>query len=149
MSSFWGTSEFDELITNATSELRPSGDIDLAKTIDIADYIKSKKVSPKDATKALRRRLTHTNPNVVLLALHLCEFCVQNAGKLFVNEVATVDFINVIKNISNDKASDTATRAKAKELIQVWGLAARNDAKLSNFTTTYQEMKSSGIKIFL
>jgi hypothetical protein len=59
-------------VANATSELRPSGDIDLASTIDIADYIKSKKVAPKDAVKALRRRLTHSNPNVVLLALHVC-----------------------------------------------------------------------------
>ena len=114
-------------LANATSELRPSGDIDLAATIDIADYIRSKKVTPKDAAKSFFKRLSHSNPNVVLLALQvilgsqkgdreawnvsnlsglqLCEFCVQNAGKPFVTEVASSEFLGMIKRLAVDKAS--------------------------------------------
>ncbi|KAG2183069.1 hypothetical protein INT44_006050 [Umbelopsis vinacea] len=146
MTSFWSNNPFEELITNATSELRPSNDVDLSATIDIADHIRSKKVAPKDAVKSFRKRLTHPNPNVVLLALQLCEFCVQNAGKPFVSEVSTNDFLKSIQRIAVDKTSDHATRTKARELIQIWAIAARNDQKLQNFTSIYEEMKSSGVE---
>jgi hypothetical protein len=42
------------------------------------------------------------------------------------------------------QTSDHATRTKARELIQIWAMAARNDQKLQSFTSVYEEMKSSG-----
>ncbi|KAG0328061.1 Vacuolar protein-sorting-associated protein 27, partial [Podila humilis] len=64
-----GTSGIDELVDKATSENLPAGTEDLALNLEICDQIRSKQVSSKDAAKALKRRISHKNPNVQLLAL--------------------------------------------------------------------------------
>lgn len=40
-----------------------------------------------------------------LTGLQLCEFCVQNAGKPFVTEVASSEFLGLVRRIAVDKAS--------------------------------------------
>jgi len=42
-------------------------------TFDIADKIKSKEVTAKVAVASIKKRLTHKNPNVQILALNVRE----------------------------------------------------------------------------
>lgn len=55
-------------LEKATSEMIPSGQDDMALNLDICDRIRSKQVPPRNAMRALKKRITHKNPNVVLLA---------------------------------------------------------------------------------
>ena len=66
-------SEFRELVQNATSPLIPSSHEDISAFCEISDEIRAKCVAPQFAIQELKQRLTHTNPNVQIVALSVCE----------------------------------------------------------------------------
>ncbi|KAJ3269700.1 Vacuolar protein-sorting-associated protein 27 [Terramyces sp. JEL0728] len=107
----------DEDIEKATSENLPIGTEDLATNLDIADKIKSGKISPKNYVAAIKKRINHKNPNVTLLALKLTDTCVKNSGKLLLQE-------NTHEQV----------RKKSLELIQTWAAAFKGRSEF--FTNT-------------
>jgi growth factor-regulated tyrosine kinase substrate len=67
---YWGYIS-NMFVDKATSELIPSGTDDIALSLEICDQIRSKSVQPRDAMRAIKRRLDHKNPNVQLLSLEV------------------------------------------------------------------------------
>ncbi|KAF9928490.1 Vacuolar protein-sorting-associated protein 27 [Linnemannia zychae] len=145
MSSWFSSaSAIDELIDKATSENLPAGTEDLALNLEICDQIRSKQVPPKDATRALKRRISHKNPNVQLLALGLTDVCVKNGGQHFLVEVASRDFIDNLTSNLKAPGVNPEVRRKILALIQTWGKLFITKRGLGYVPDTYQILKNEG-----
>ncbi|KAH7884105.1 hypothetical protein F5I97DRAFT_1898369 [Phlebopus sp. FC_14] len=140
----WGTSQLDEAIDKATSELIPSGTEDVALNLEICDQIRSKSAPAKDAMRALKRRLNHKNPNVQLLALGLTDVCVKNGGDHFLNEVASREFIDNLVSILKVPGLNHAVKSDILKYIQNWSLAFEGKPSLSYVGQVYKTLKSEG-----
>ncbi|KAF9150334.1 Vacuolar protein-sorting-associated protein 27 [Linnemannia schmuckeri] len=144
MASWFLSSPVDELVDKATSENLPAGTEDLALNLEICDQIRSKQIPPKDAARALKRRISHKNPNVQLLALGLTDVCVKNGGQHFLVEVASRDFIDNLTSILKTPGVNLEVRKKILALIQTWGRLFISKRGLGYVSDTYQILKSEG-----
>ncbi|KAF9090905.1 Vacuolar protein-sorting-associated protein 27 [Mortierella sp. GBA35] len=145
MSWLWSSSPIDELVDKATSENLPAGSEDLALNLEICDQIRSKQVSPKDAAKALKRRIGHKNPNVQMLALGLTDVCVKNGGHHFLVEVAAREFIDNLTSILKAPAGcNLEVKNRILALIQTWGLLFRGKHGLGYVCDTYMILQHEG-----
>ncbi|KAF8530931.1 hypothetical protein JB92DRAFT_2578725, partial [Gautieria morchelliformis] len=142
-SLIWGQSQFDDAIDKATSELRLAEE-DFALNLEICDQIRSKSVPPKDAARALKRRLNHKNPNVQLLALGLTDVCVKNGGDHFLCEVASKEFMDNLVSILKMPALNLDVKNKTLRLIQNWSVAFEGKYTLGYVGQVYKELKSEG-----
>ncbi|CAG8541353.1 10273_t:CDS:10 [Ambispora gerdemannii] len=137
----WGSNPFDELIDKATSEFLPKGQEDLGLNLDISDQIRSKSVPAKEAMRALKRRIDHSNPNVQLLALSLTDTCVKNGGHHFLIDIASREFVDNLVSILRSTTCNSEVRSKILSLIQTWGIAFDGKPELSYVSDTYRLLK--------
>lgn len=142
----WGTSQLDDAIEKATSELIPSGSEDVALNLEICDQIRSKSAPAKDAMRSLKRRLDHKNPNVQLLALSLTDTCVKNGGDHFLVEIASREFVDNLVSILKVPAVNYLVKAGILKYIQNWALAFEGKPSLSYMGQVYKALKSEGFQ---
>lgn len=143
-SLIWGTSQVDDAVDKATSELLPAGMEDIALNLEISDQIRSKSVSPKDAMRALKRRLNHKNPNVQLLALGLTDTCIKNGGDPFLVEIASRDFMDNLVSILKIPALNLDVKNMILRLVQNWALAFDGRPGLSYVGEVYRTLQREG-----
>ncbi|SJX64109.1 related to VPS27-vacuolar protein sorting-associated protein [Sporisorium reilianum f. sp. reilianum] len=142
--SAWGADAFTEQVEKATSELLPVGSEDIALNLEICDQVRAKQVPAKQAMQVLKRRVSHRNPNVVLLALGLTDICIKNGGDHFLQEVASREFMdNLVSILRNPAGVNNDVKAKALGLIQNWSqIAQAKPAHMSYITDIYKQLKA-------
>ncbi|KAJ1033969.1 hypothetical protein NDA16_000177 [Ustilago loliicola] len=142
--SGWGADAFTEQVEKATSELLPVGSEDIALNLEICDQVRAKQVPAKQAMQVLKRRVSHKNPNVVLLALGLTDICIKNGGDHFLQEVASREFMdNLISILRNPAGVSNDVKSKALGLIQNWSqIAQAKPAQMGYITDIYKQLKS-------
>ncbi|KAJ3735307.1 hypothetical protein DFJ43DRAFT_1059236 [Lentinula guzmanii] len=142
----WGTSQLDEAIDKATSELLPAGSEDIALNLEICDQIRSKSVPAKDAMRALKRRLNHKNPNVQLLTLGLTDICVKNGGDHFLTEIASREFIDNLISILRMDSLNLDVKNTTLRFLQNWSVAFEGKPSLGYVSQACRNLQNEGFK---
>ncbi|XP_061556145.1 TOM1-like protein 2 isoform X2 [Phycodurus eques] len=122
---------------------------DWALNMEICDIINETDEGPKDATRALKKRLGgNKNYREVMLALTVVETCVKNCGHRFHVQVANRDFIDgvLVKIISPKANPPTVVQDKVLSLIQAWADAFRSSPDLTGVAHIYEELKRKGME---
>ncbi|XP_033944717.2 TOM1-like protein 2 isoform X1 [Pseudochaenichthys georgianus] len=122
---------------------------DWTVNMEICDIINETDEGPKDAMRALKKRLGgNKNYREVMLALTALETCVKNCGHRFHVQVATRDFIDgvLVKVISPKNNPPTIVQDKVLALIQSWADAFRSSPDLTGVVHIYEELKRKGIE---
>ncbi|XP_028029136.1 TOM1-like protein 2 [Bombyx mandarina] len=135
-------------IEQATDGALPSEN--WALNMEICDIINSSTDGPKDAIKAIRKRLTTSagkNYTVVMYTLTVLETCVKNCGKPFHVLVCNKEFISeLVKLIGPKNDPPTVVQDKVLSLIQCWADAFQNQAELQGVGQVYNELRTKGVE---
>uniref|UniRef100_A0A6I8QVP6 Target of myb1 like 2 membrane trafficking protein n=1 Tax=Xenopus tropicalis TaxID=8364 RepID=A0A6I8QVP6_XENTR len=122
---------------------------DWTLNMEICDIINETEEGPKDAIRALKKRLNgNRNYREVMLALTVLETCVKNCGHRFHVLVTHRDFIDgiLVKIISPKNSPPTIVQDKVLALIQAWADAFRSSPDLTGVVHIYEELKRKGIE---
>ncbi|XP_067317355.1 TOM1-like protein 2 isoform X7 [Anolis sagrei] len=122
---------------------------DWTLNMEICDIINETEEGPKDAIRALKKRLNgNKNYREVMLALTVLETCVKNCGHRFHVLVASRDFIDgvLVKIISPKNNPPTIVQDKVLALIQAWADAFRSSPDLTGVVHIYEELKRKGVE---
>lgn len=121
-----------------------------ALNMEICDIINDTEDGPKDAIKAIRKRLTQNagkNYTVVMYTLTVLETCVKNCGKRFHILACNKEFVQeLVKMIGPKNDPPTAVQEKVLSLIQSWADAFRHQTELSGVVQVYHDLKQKGIE---
>ncbi|KAJ8345009.1 hypothetical protein SKAU_G00292020 [Synaphobranchus kaupii] len=122
---------------------------DWTLNMEICDIINETEEGPKDAIRAVKKRLNgYRNYREVLLALTVLETCVKNCGHRFHVLVANRDFIDgvLVKIIAPKNNSPNIVQDKVLALIQAWADAFRSSPDLTGVVHIYEDLKRKGIE---
>ncbi|KAA0705311.1 TOM1-like protein 2 [Triplophysa tibetana] len=117
--------------------------------MEICDIINETEEGPKDAMRALKKRLNgNRNFREVMLGLTVLETCVKNCGHRFHVLVTSRDFIEgiLVKIISPKNNPPAIVQDKVLSLIQAWADAFRSSTDLTGVVHIYEELKRKGIE---
>ncbi|KAI2663157.1 TOM1-like protein 2 [Labeo rohita] len=132
---------------NATSAALQAEDWSL--NLEICDIINETDDGPKDATKALKKRIVgNKNFREVMLALTVLETCVKNCGHRFHVYVCSREFVEgvLVRAILPKNNPPMILHDRVLSLIQAWADAFRNTPSLSGVVSVYEDLRRRGLE---
>ncbi|KAH6942196.1 hypothetical protein HPB50_001765 [Hyalomma asiaticum] len=121
-----------------------------ALNMEICDLVNDTDEGPKDAIRAIRKRLMQNagkNYTVVMYTLTVLETCVKNCGRRFHLLVSQKDFIqDLVKMIGPKNDPPTAVQEKVLSLIQSWADAFRTHPDMQGVVQVYTDLKNKGVE---
>ncbi|XP_065319885.1 TOM1-like protein 2 isoform X2 [Gordionus sp. m RMFG-2023] len=122
-----------------------------SKYLEICDIINETPEGPKDASRAIRRKLCISAGkynNSIIHTLNLLDSCVKNCGHRFHVYIATREFSRDLIKILNPKFNPSfAIQQRILALIQSWARAFTDFPDLQGVVQMEIELKSKGIEV--
>ncbi|XP_078048888.1 TOM1-like protein 2 isoform X2 [Augochlora pura] len=118
--------------------------------MEICDIINETEDGPRDAIKAIKRRLNQSagkNYAIFMYTLTVLETCVKNCGKCFHSLACSRDFVQeLVQLIGPKNEPPTAVQEKVLSLIQTWAKTFRHQPHTQGVVRVYEELKVRGIQ---
>lgn len=127
-------------IEKATSEYIVGAQPDLQCNLDISDKIKARIYPASEAVYEIMNRLRHANPNVKLLALHLSDTCIKNAGSAMQFEMASREFVDLLGEIAKGTHYPKPVFDLARQNLQEWALLLKDEPRLGYMNKVYSKL---------
>lgn len=134
-------------VEKATNGASPCEDWNLI--MEICDIINETEEGPRDAVKAIRKRLNgNKNPKEVILALTVLETCVKNCGRRIHLLVANQEFVEsiLVRLIQPKLGLPVDVQDKVLGLIQTWADAFCSSPELSGVVQVCEDLKRKGVE---
>lgn len=140
--------ELDLLIQKATSESIPNGELDLPSALEISDVVRSRKISPKDCMRCLKKRImsTTSNPNTQLSSWKLTDICIKNGGIPFIKEICSREFMDTIEHAILKSHNNSELEELVTKLFYELYVAFKNDSQLSYVARVYDKLQARGVQ---
>ncbi|XP_075939824.1 target of Myb1 membrane trafficking protein isoform X3 [Anarhichas minor] len=134
-------------IESATGSSLPSEDWTL--NMEICDMINSSEDGPKDAVRALKKRIVgNKNFKEVMLALTVLETCVKNCGYKLHILVTTRDFVEgvLVRSIIPKNNPPLVLHDRVLSIVQAWADAFRSSPDLTGVVSVYEDLRRKGLE---
>ncbi|XP_067314902.1 target of Myb1 membrane trafficking protein-like isoform X1 [Pseudorasbora parva] len=141
------SSPVGQRIQRATSAALQTEDWSL--NLEICDIINETDDGPKDAAKALKKRIVgNKNFREVMLALTVLETCVKNCSQRFHVFVCAREFVEgvLVRAILPKNNPPMILHDRVLSLIQAWADAFRNNPSLSGVVSVYEDLRRRGLE---
>ncbi|XP_058510580.1 target of Myb protein 1 isoform X4 [Solea solea] len=150
MDFLWGNpfnTPVGQRIESASSSSLPSED--WAMNMEICDIINSSEEGPKDAVRAIKKRIvSNTNFKEVMLVLSVLETCVKNCGYRFHILVTSRDFVEgvLLRAIIPRNNPPLILHDRVLGIIQAWADAFRSSPDLTGVVSVYEDLRRKGLE---
>nr|XP_043890768.1 target of Myb protein 1 isoform X1 [Solea senegalensis] len=150
MEFLWGNpfnTPVGQRIESASSSSLPSED--WAMNMEICDIINSSEDGPKDAVRAIKKRIvSNTNFKEVMLVLSVLETCVKNCGYRFHILVTSRDFVEgvLLRAIIPRNNPPLILHDRVLGIIQAWADAFRSSPDLTGVVSVYEDLRRKGLE---
>lgn len=140
--------ELDLLIQKATSESIPNGELDLPSAMEISDVVRSRRVSPRDCMRCLKKRImsTTSNPNTQLASWKLADICIKNGGIPFIKEICSREFMDTMEHAILKSHNNSELEELVTKLFYELYVAFKNDSQLNYVSRVYDKLQARGVQ---